>query len=210
MNIVFANEKGGVGKSTMCALFANYLSNKGIVVNVIDLDHQKTLFTMRKQDSEVYDNPFPYAVEYIPPSDIVDYLVRTKDQKDVINLYDTPANINDENVLKLLFVADVIVIPFHYERTVVDSTALLLNGIKSLMSKGCVAKLFFIPNKVKSSTKFDSAQTLNELFGTYGKVTPMISDRVDIMRYSTLDITTEQSKILEPAFDVIYKGIIVK
>jgi chromosome partitioning protein len=205
MNIVFANEKGGVGKSTLCALFANYLSNKGIVVNVFDLDHQKTLFTVRKQDSEVYDNPFPYSVEYISPSDIVGYLVKTKDQKDVINLYDTPANINDENILKLIYVADVIVIPFHYERTVVDSTALLLNGIKAIKS---AAQLFFIPNKVKSSTKFDSAGTLNDLFGKYGTVTPMISDRVDVMRYSTLEITNEQLKILEPTFDKIYKEIL--
>ena len=27
--IVFANQKGGVGKSTLCILFANYLAAKG-------------------------------------------------------------------------------------------------------------------------------------------------------------------------------------
>jgi chromosome partitioning protein len=202
MNVVFANEKGGVGKSTLCALFANYLVNKGNKVNVIDLDHQTTLFTMRKQDSEVFDNPFPYSVEFIPSAELLNYLVKTKDEN-VINLYDTPANINDENILKLMFAADIIIIPFHYERTVLDSTALLLNGINALKSK---AKLFFVPNKVKMSINYASVEVVNGIFGKKGTVTPIVSDRVDIMRYSTLEITKEQSNILQPAFDVIYNG----
>lgn len=36
--IVFANQKGGVGKSTLCILFANYLAWKKQQVCVIDTD----------------------------------------------------------------------------------------------------------------------------------------------------------------------------
>ena len=41
--IVFANQKGGVGKSTLCILFANYLAWKGKSVCIIDTDLQKTI-----------------------------------------------------------------------------------------------------------------------------------------------------------------------
>ena len=45
--VVFANQKGGVGKSTLCILFANYLASKGKDVCIIDTDLQKSLTTYR-------------------------------------------------------------------------------------------------------------------------------------------------------------------
>ena len=36
--ITFANQKGGVGKTTLCALFASYLVSKGHSVAVFDTD----------------------------------------------------------------------------------------------------------------------------------------------------------------------------
>ena len=48
--IVFANQKGGVGKTTICTLFANYLAQKNKDVLVIDADLQKSIFTQREMD----------------------------------------------------------------------------------------------------------------------------------------------------------------
>ena len=48
--IVFANQKGGVGKSTLCILFANYLAAKGKDVCIIDTDLQKTILMQRRKD----------------------------------------------------------------------------------------------------------------------------------------------------------------
>ncbi len=42
--IVFANQKGGVGKSTLCILFANYLAWKKLTC-IIDTDLQKTIMS---------------------------------------------------------------------------------------------------------------------------------------------------------------------
>ena len=47
---IFANQKGGVGKTTLCTLFANYLVAKNIPVLVIDCDGQQTIFEKRKVD----------------------------------------------------------------------------------------------------------------------------------------------------------------
>ena len=39
--IVFANQKGGVGKTTLCIMFAHYLHSLGKNVYVIDADQQR-------------------------------------------------------------------------------------------------------------------------------------------------------------------------
>ena len=36
--VTFANQKGGVGKTTLCVTFANYLVAKGVRVVIIDCD----------------------------------------------------------------------------------------------------------------------------------------------------------------------------
>ena len=62
--IVFANQKGGVGKSTLCMLFANYLAWKKQDVCLIDTDLQKTIMMQRKKDREIYeDMEEPYTVQ---------------------------------------------------------------------------------------------------------------------------------------------------
>lgn len=48
--ILFGNQKGGVGKSTLCALFANYLLKKKKDVCIIDTDNQKTLYGIRNEE----------------------------------------------------------------------------------------------------------------------------------------------------------------
>ena len=42
--ITFANQKGGVGKTTLCTLFANYLAAKGKSLLVVDCDGQQTIY----------------------------------------------------------------------------------------------------------------------------------------------------------------------
>ena len=51
--VVFANQKGGVGKSTLCILFANYLASKGKDVCIIDTDLQKTILMQRQKDAQL-------------------------------------------------------------------------------------------------------------------------------------------------------------
>ena len=52
ITITWANEKGGVGKTTLCTLFANYLSEKHQgEVCVLDCDRQHSIVDKRKFDS---------------------------------------------------------------------------------------------------------------------------------------------------------------
>ena len=52
--ITFANQKGGVGKTTLCTMFADYLAAKGESLLVVDFDRQQTIYSKRKEDVEKY------------------------------------------------------------------------------------------------------------------------------------------------------------
>ncbi|BDW77601.1 hypothetical protein BFINE_33960 [Bacteroides finegoldii DSM 17565] len=61
--VTFANQKGGVGKTTLCVTFANYLVTKGVRVAVIDCDFQHSIVKCRKADIRKYgEEHTPYDV----------------------------------------------------------------------------------------------------------------------------------------------------
>lgn len=67
ITITWANEKGGVGKTTLCTLFANYLSEKKVSdVCVLDCDRQHSIVDKRKFDSQsLQTDKVPYEVKQI-------------------------------------------------------------------------------------------------------------------------------------------------
>ena len=67
ITITWANEKGGVGKTTLCTLFANYLSEKKMSdVCVLDCDRQHSIVDKRKFDSQsLQTDKVPYEVKQI-------------------------------------------------------------------------------------------------------------------------------------------------
>ena len=61
--VTFANQKGGVGKTTLCVTFANYLVTKGVRAVVIDCDFQHSIMKCRKADIKKYgEEAVPYDV----------------------------------------------------------------------------------------------------------------------------------------------------
>ena len=68
--IIFSNIKGGVGKTTLCALFASYLVEKGYPVIAIDADLQASLYRHRQREKDVApDAQIPWNVEMLDTSD---------------------------------------------------------------------------------------------------------------------------------------------
>ena len=65
ITITWANEKGGVGKTTLCTLFANYLSEKKFSdVCILDCDRQHSIVDKRKFDSQSRQtDKVPYEVK---------------------------------------------------------------------------------------------------------------------------------------------------
>ena len=65
--VTFANQKGGVGKTTLCVTFANYLVAKGVRVVIIDCDFQHSILKCRKADLKKYgEEPVSYTHLTLP------------------------------------------------------------------------------------------------------------------------------------------------
>ena len=65
--IVFANQKGGVGKSTLCLLLANYLVYWKKDVCVIDTDLQQSASLQRQIDEQQFGTE-PRMLSSLSPS----------------------------------------------------------------------------------------------------------------------------------------------
>ena len=68
--VLFTNIKGGVGKTSCCALFAQYLCENGYPVKVLDADIQASL--SRHRERELAANPdavIPWEVSTVDTTD---------------------------------------------------------------------------------------------------------------------------------------------
>ena len=113
--IIFANQKGGVGKSTLCILFANYLAWRNKDVCIIDTDLQKTIMMQRRKDQTVFEGQeVPYNVqEYdIDNPDRVTQLMESAAQVEGYVLFDSPGNISEDGLVPMFVEADYIVCPY--------------------------------------------------------------------------------------------------
>ena len=133
--IVFANQKGGVGKSTLCILFANYLAWKGKSVCIIDTDLQKTILMQRQKDTQIYEDwDEPYNVQDFDVTDpeTMQQLMDSAAQVDGYVLFDSPGNISEDGLAPLFVDADFIVCPYEYEDKTLDSTGVFRTGSQRL------------------------------------------------------------------------------
>ena len=71
--ILFANQKGGVGKTTLCGLFSNYLSViREVPLLVVDADPQQT-YSNRRKDNLRREKSFKYKTYNAGIEDIARY-----------------------------------------------------------------------------------------------------------------------------------------
>ena len=210
--VLFSNIKGGVGKTTLCGLFAMYLAQQGIPVTVLDADIQQSLFRHRGRDiAECPDEEIPWQVSFVDTSDEKMVEVIMKKVKNIPGwvLIDCPGNIND-HALKFIFqAAEVAVIPFGYDTDTLDATKLFC-GIFQRVSN---AKLIFVPNNIviTDERREQLKQCRDEavkLLGTLGYVTPRIKHGVAVKSYNTLrPLDYWQEKAVANAFQPLIEKI---
>ena len=209
MLIVFANQKGGCGKSTNCIQLANYLSKKDKKkeVIVVDADFQKSISDRRKDEQNSLthlkeeelsiDNKYSYTIESVEKEDIPLFLQEVKRISDDYHiLVDLPGRIDDsmEGVFRE---ADVLIIPFQYDRMTLDSTSIFIAVMNKLNVK---AKMVFLPNRIKTNVRYDTMMEVNDILGQYGVVAPIVADRIAMERISTLGISSEAEKIVDESY----------
>ena len=221
---LFANQKGGVGKTTLCALFANYLDNKNVPLLVLDADIQQTLKDRRDDDlKQLKQN---YSEEEV--SKMVHYNIRSvtisnqknthnimeflKNQKATI-IIDTPGNLTQDGFVELIASTDYIICPYHYDMNTLRSTrafALTVLRLKQSYPKIKARLLFVCNNHEKNVGKSDELQVfkkIDDYFQKSGIIVPRIFHRAKIPRSNTLRNSKDVDKMLRPCFESLFETI---
>lgn len=209
--ILFTNIKGGVGKTSTCALFAQYLYESGYPVMALDADIQASL--SRHRERELAANPdvaVSWDVSTIDTTDRQSLQSSIEEAKkfEGIVLIDMPGTLNASNLDLLYQAADLAVVPISYDFDTIDATGIFIKVIKRVKD----IQLVFLPNRINSTeNRADEMKQREEtvkILGRIGKVTPRIKQSVVIKRYSTVSpLDKYQKAAVEHAFDAIVEQI---
>lgn len=195
--IVFANQKGGVGKSTLAVLSANHLSAKGENIGIIEVDVQKSISNKRNSDLRTlgYDeDEMNYEVRYQEPKSPEESLEIVNKLKglngDYIFLVDLPGKIDENYVVPFLVYADYIICPFQYESMCLASTNTFIKVVQFLKGKfGTSPELIFVPNnidtRIGTKSELEGWKKVEDTFDIFGKVAPRIPASAELRRLDT-------------------------
>lgn len=120
--LMFANQKGGVGKSTCSMMAANALSQSPFEKKIflIDGDKQRSIAKKRMSDLQAYDEASPYPVQQMTIKDFLnkDSGIYDLDKRyeyifvDVPGKLDNNLPVEQQEITKYLQVTDYLFIPF--------------------------------------------------------------------------------------------------
>ncbi len=216
MIITFGNQKGGVGKSTLCLLLANYLAKMGEKVYVIDSDFQQSLTNQRKKDESLFtENQYPFEIVGIDSTEheelnaLLNYCLSLEHYV----LIDLPGTISDDSIIPIILNTDYIICPYMYENKTLESTGTFFQIIKLIKEKVKQEnpQLIFVPNRIDprvgTREEKEAKEIIDKTFEEHGFLTPPINSLASLTRVSSLEITNSQSDAVKNAFDFIVKVI---
>jgi ATPases involved in chromosome partitioning len=129
--VSIGNQKGGVGKSTITSLVANYLHNNypDIKILVVDADdYQNSLIQIRNAEIQAYSESNPnfdenelYQLVKINSADYPDQDESLRNEYDIIFI-DFPGNLKQDGVLTTYHLIDHLFIPTGTSKMDIDST----------------------------------------------------------------------------------------
>lgn len=197
--VVFANQKGGVGKSTLCVMMAHWLSEQGKKVVVYDADIQQTLYDRRQDDLKANPNVTPaWEVKKINALDLK-LTTKALDEASLFDGYvliDAPGALVFPGLAPILQTADAIAIPFGYDYNVLQSTLKFIQVLLSPEIGQEKERLFFIPNRVEdhigTKDEKEQAEKATKQLNSLGRVTYRVKKGVAVQRYDTLTYTEFQ------------------
>lgn len=134
------NQKGGVGKTVITSLIANYIhkhyTKKGIKIAVVDSDDlQASLTTLREMESNEMSEKEKeklYQLVKISSNDVPSQIEILREEYDII-LIDLPGNLKQAGVIAVYHLIDVLFIPSQTSSLDIDSTLKFINLYKEVI-----------------------------------------------------------------------------
>lgn len=217
--VTFANQKGGVGKTTLCVTFANYLVTMGVRVVVVDCDFQHSIVKCRKADIKKYGEQHTLyevvACEATDKEGMTSLMEKLHNDPSIdVVLMDSPGSLKAGGLVPMFVNSDIIAVPFHYDLVTVPSTAsflMFIDRLRKAVDGRMKARLFIIPNlcdgRVGKRSELPVWENTRETFSNYGYVTAKMPKRADMERFSTMAALDMQGCIVAPVFSKIYAAI---
>lgn len=223
--IVVANLKGGVGKTTLCISYANYLvKEKGMAIGgIIDCDPQGSVMAVHEQDiREAKGTPLTSLYDVVPlnleNSDMIPEVIEGLRKENQIYIFDTPGHLGNMGMVYLLAEADLIICPFCFDSKTLDSTLQFLkfwNNIKARIEtqtqEKVATKLFLVPNDIDNrfGTIRDKEKwrDFEQKLRSVAIVTDQIRHTANMTKVSTLDWKDNQKELVIKACLCIDQGI---
>jgi chromosome partitioning protein len=207
MNIVIGNQKGGVGKSTLCILFANYLSlNHQSSCMILDMDFQSSISSLWEKDRSNFSNPPLYEVldlELESFGKIQDKLIDANGHF----IIDLPGKMDDNELVPIYKSANLVLCPFTYDKIAFESTLVFAQVIRHLNKNVPIA---FLPNRVKAGVNYELKTKVHTVLSKFGTVSPEFSDRVAFQRIDSLTIPEDIHDLVKSVFGSIYNQHFIK
>ncbi len=202
MNILLGNQKGGVGKSTLCILLANYLTllHKEECL-ILDMDFQSSIRWLWEKDRANYDNAPLYEVLVIE----LEKFNQVKEQIRNVHghvLIDLPGKMDDNQLIPVYQSADLVICPFAYDKITFESTVTFAQVVQHLNKQASIA---FVPNRLKAGVRYDIKTQVNNILSRFGEVMPELADRVAYQRLDTVSIPEEVAEALNQSFEPLYE-----
>lgn len=214
MIVCFANQKGGVGKSTLATLYANHLAEEGRDVIVFETDLQRSLLQQRNDDLKLWgEGEEKYDIRFFNLKNEKDSEELMQSALGILNvmpdatiILDVPGNITEDYLVPIFVHSDYLAVPYLYEKLTLASTSTFIQVIGVLKDryKEMSGKMVFIPNMVKKNTGTKEELAMYEgcdaVFNKYGIRAPYIYDRMEFKRMNTIQNTPKQRDETEQCF----------
>ena len=127
--IAITGDKGGVGKSTVSALLAQWFAFKNYTVNILDADPNRTIYTWLEK---CQNNNYKFCIEVNPNILIID-----------------TAGTSGSSLIKYVREADIIVVPFQPHIADLEIVVGWFLSINDTLQK----KVMFIPNRKEGTNE---------------------------------------------------------
>lgn len=207
MIVLIGNQKGGVGKTTLTILVANYLSIiHDKAVTVIDMDYQRTLEdeyleAKRLENDELYEVIGSPLVHFKS----MNKAVFSKNPQDIV-VIDLPGKLDDDDLAVLFEEADLLICPYMYDKKTFGSTLLFSKVVKEINPD---LPFVYVPMRVRTVVAWNNKDIIDDTIKEFGEIVPHIPEKAAIQRdLNTYEIPARMYPDILPTLDAIYNGFI--